>query len=589
MRVVRITVPKGQKPTAPTAKKEAKKRIATSPPAETRAPKRVASSPIVETGPEPVSSATPHAHSATHTHSETHDHCDIPHTPFRNPDLNDQPLHWSPSMFRSPEINRHDWTWSDWDSPSREFEDVTYQTDDWPIRDPLAHLPPVLRAKIKAVLALKPDWSPPPPTSDSLTADTVRYEKADFMSSFSSNNSSPSKNPTRPKEPTRSQSPDSSWVNIDEDPWPPRLLEMRLDDWRFNPLKERTVFPEFSPLSSRSASSLDASIHSQQSEKVTQNPSAEIPSIPLPSVPLPSVPSPSAPSPSTPSPSAPSPSAPLPSIPSPSAPSPSAPSASKSDASIPSQSSGFSSWVDVDIQKWPSDYFGVLQQAEEKLQERKAQRADTGTRDHLLDHTQDSLGSDLSLSGLDSNSGASTPSQSVSAILRRLNSAPDSSSGASTPSQSVSAILRRLNSAPDPSSGPSTPSQSVSAILRQLNSAPDSNSGASTPSKSTGDILQHFRSFSRPPSPPAAVEQGPPTFIPEAFTAPVRLSTPPPPPPAPQHFYTMRQLPSATAMEPRKPAEEPPREAGFGWKSLACVAVGAAAVGAGLAYAWFSS
>ncbi|XXH02376.1 hypothetical protein Hte_008751 [Hypoxylon texense] len=530
MRVVRITVPKGQKSTAPAAKKEAKK-IATPPPVETKPLKRHVLSPVVEAGPEPVSSATPDAHSATHTHSpphahsETHDHCDVPHTPFRNPDLNDQPLRWSPSMFRSsPKFDRHNWTWSDWDSPSWVWEDVTYQSEDGPVRDPLARLPPLLRAKIKAVLALKPDWSPPPttaaPTSDSLTADTVRYEEADFMSSFSSNNSSPLKKPAPPKQPTRSQSPDSSWVIIDEEPWPTWLLEMRLDDSRFNPLKERIVLPEFSPLSSRSASTLDASIPSQRSE---------ILSVPRPSAPVPPSSSSPIPSPSVSYPPAPAPS---PVVTSPSVP----------PASIPSPPPGSSSSVDVDPPKSSNDCFGVLQQAEERLREREAQRAHTGTRDRLSDDTQDSFGSDLSLSGLGSGSGTSTPSESVSAILRRLNSAPDS------------------------------------------------DSGASTPLETTGDILQHFRSFSRPssPSPPAAVE-GPPTFIPEAFTAPVRLSTPPPPPPTPQHFYTMRQLPSASAVEPRKPVEEPPRGVGFGWKSLACVAVGAAAVGAGLAYAWFSS
>ncbi|OTB15314.1 hypothetical protein K445DRAFT_116528 [Daldinia sp. EC12] len=54
-----------------------------------------------------------------------------------------------------------------------------------------------------------------------------------------------------------------------------------------------------------------------------------------------------------------------------------------------------------------------------------------------------------------------------------------------------------------------------------------------------------------------------------------------------QHFCAKRQLPSAVMVK-RQSSEVPSGGSGFGWKSLACVGVAAAAVGAGLAYAWLS-
>ncbi|KAI0172825.1 hypothetical protein GGR52DRAFT_423223 [Hypoxylon sp. FL1284] len=465
MRVVRITIPKAQKPTAVAAEKPrpseriseakpelitagplavSKKRVATSPPAETRPLKRVVRSPTAGARPEPVSSVTPDARPASHVR-------------FRNPDLNDRIPYWRPRMFE-PEMDRYNWTWSDWDSPSREIEDVTYESEDWPVRDPLAGLPPQLRDKVKAILAMRPDATPPALSPSSPAADAVRNKEG----GFSSNESAPA------KEPTRSSSSDSSWVKIDEDPWPTWLLEMRLDDPRFNPLAERIVIPEFSPLSSRSGSSSDASIHLQQSEKNTRDYSVE------------TAPAPSAPKPGT---------------------------------SSPSAWSEFSSWVDVGAQEDLGGCLDILRQAEERLRERQAQRAQTGIRDRLP--------------GFDS----------------------DSSSGGSTPSQSTSAILRHFRSLSGPSSGSSSPT-------------------------------------TEEPSAAAA----PTVAIPQAFTGPVRqpFSAPPPSTAIAQHFHTLRQLPSALATEPRQPVEEPSRGAGFGWKSLACVAAAAATVGAGLAYAWLS-
>ncbi|KAI1761139.1 hypothetical protein GGR53DRAFT_469643 [Hypoxylon sp. FL1150] len=564
MRVVRIHIPKDKPKAQPKAQPKVQKPTATAA-EKTRSKKRIATSPLVETRPSKrvvQAQSGAHARSATHVHSPTHIHSPscvhsqaygVLTTPFRNPDLNDRPpQQWR--MFKEPGYDRRNWTWSDWDSPSQEFEDVTWQSADQPlVRDPFAHLPPALRERIQAVLGMKPDHHAP---LTDVTADTVRYESAEFMSTISSREYAHFVKPMPAKEATRSRSPDSSWDIVDEKPWSSQLLEMRLDDWRINPLVERFVMPEHSPLSSH-ASSLDASTPSQRTASNTRDCSAKIPS-------------------------APSASAPSASAPSASAPSASAPSASALDASVHSQSSGPSSKAEV-VQKQSVDCLKILQQAEEKLRERQAQRALTGKRDRLPSDSSES------------NSGSSFSSESLSAILRNLESGsqsgkrdrlpsdgPESNSSSSVSSESLSAILRNMEPGSHSGSDASTHSSSdLAATIRHPNSGPERNSGASTPS-SHAKAKQHFHALSRPSSP--AVE-APPTLIPQSHTAPIRLATPPPPPTTPQRFYTQRQLPSA---EPRRPVEEQSRGAGFGWKSLACVAVGAAALGAGLAYAWFS-
>ncbi|KAG4220874.1 hypothetical protein PC116_g30647, partial [Phytophthora cactorum] len=151
--------------------------------------------------------------------------------PFKNPDLDDKPLHWSPRMFK-PEIDRHNWTWSDWDSPSREIEDVTYQTTDWPIHNPLAALPPHIREKLEALMQAERDILGQQPDSN-VTADTVRYEEVDtalsFLSEASTRSNRPRLNPSHPDQSTSSSSEFSSWVNVDSRPWPPHVLRMFIE------------------------------------------------------------------------------------------------------------------------------------------------------------------------------------------------------------------------------------------------------------------------------------------------------------------------------------------------------------------------
>jgi hypothetical protein len=55
------------------------------------------------------------------------------------------------------------------------------------------------------------------------------------------------------------------------------------------------------------------------------------------------------------------------------------------------------------------------------------------------------------------------------------------------------------------------------------------------------------------------------------------------------HFTALRQCPPSLDVKPLRSFDESPvPKPGFGWKSLACAAVAAATVTAGLAYAWFS-
>ncbi|KAI2619588.1 hypothetical protein GGR54DRAFT_639914 [Hypoxylon sp. NC1633] len=191
-------------------------------------------------------------------HTErAHTPFEVPSTPFQNPDLS-RPLHWSPGMFKQ-EIDRYNWTWSSWDSPSQEIIDVSYHSEDSLARDPFARFPPHVRKLLRQIMALKQDPVSSARSTDSLAADTVRYEEVDYASSFSSGRLSSDK-------PARSESSDfSSWVDLDCAPWPPQLLEMCLDSERHNEWCERRGIGKHSPLSSRSASEKDMSSHSKSS------------------------------------------------------------------------------------------------------------------------------------------------------------------------------------------------------------------------------------------------------------------------------------------------------------------------------------
>lgn len=526
-------------------------------------PKPVAvSSSVAENGPENrvVTLPAPSTACSHHTPLETHTHLEVPHIPFRNPDLNDQPLHWSPRMFK-PEIDRHNWTWSDWDSPSRDIEDVSYQTENWPIHDPIARLPPLLRDKLRAILAMRPDNAavPSAPSPVDLSADTVREEVVDFMSSFSSHNSTrphaPSAEPARSEQSIHSESSDfSSWVDMDVAPWPRAIIEVMLDDPRLNPhLKER-VMPDFSPLSSHSASSLDASIHSKSSE--------------------------------------------------------------------------FSSWVEVDgipkqdaqkpqslISNHENNKAKFKELMEAGRRERLARTAEAGTHNRVPEHMQDLFGSKLFDSSTSSESSTlskpstrpepkplsarpSRPNVRIPEHMQDLFGSKlfDSSSSSESSTHSGSGGLpatheRPHNRIPEPTFDSGSDESINTQSLIYLGSSTPSEGSEPSVSGRLSAIREHFHSLpQRTPSPSVEVPSDTALQPSESHTAPIRqlLSTPPPFAGPPEHFHTLRQLPSAIAMEPRQSSEEPSRGTGFGWKSLACVAVTAAAVGAGLAYAWFS-
>ncbi|KAI1077870.1 hypothetical protein F5B20DRAFT_592614 [Whalleya microplaca] len=169
-----------------------------------------------------------------------------PVTPFRNPDLNDEPLRWSPRMFK-PEVDRYNFSWSEWDSPSREFIDTSYQTVDSP-QDAFAHYPPNLRHRIRDILAMKPSPTSSTRSTDSLMVDSVRYETVEIASDFSSDASIHS-----------TPSDLSSWVHLDDHPWSPSMLEMFIQDE-----KDRQWFQERG-FDERELSSDSDSTHSSES------------------------------------------------------------------------------------------------------------------------------------------------------------------------------------------------------------------------------------------------------------------------------------------------------------------------------------
>ncbi|KAI0101239.1 hypothetical protein F4814DRAFT_453157 [Daldinia grandis] len=231
--------------TKPTREKRVKAPIANSPVAKPITPKRA----IVEAKPEPSIESSP-----------------LVRSPFKNPDLNDKPLHWSPHMFK-PEIDRYNWTWSDWDSPSREIEDVSYQTTDWPIHNPFAAFPPHIREKFEAMRRLEKQLLEQQPGS-SITAGTVHYEEVNIASLFSSGASTRSKRShsknsgskrsdskhsrsTHPHSDSTSSSEFSSWVDVNSRPWPPHILQMfnEGEEERKEWAAKRRNQPAISPLS----------------------------------------------------------------------------------------------------------------------------------------------------------------------------------------------------------------------------------------------------------------------------------------------------------------------------------------------------
>ncbi|KAI1379158.1 hypothetical protein F4677DRAFT_360395 [Hypoxylon crocopeplum] len=417
----------------PSANKQPERQIAISPIVESRPPKRVTPSPVAETASDPFITKSPIVHTPSkplHIHSNG-PRLDGPHTPFKNPDLNDQPLHWSPHMFQ-PEIDSHNWTWSDWDSPSREIINATYQTEDWPVPKSMAqfaHFPPDLRRRIQEALGAKPT-TPPPPTlsTDGVSADTVRYEQVDIAESFASHESTSSesggissllqlyidsdndrqrcnaeKRDTRSGSSSTSPAPHRDTSARSQSPGPSSKIAPKMQEV-FALFKQPQKEESYSSCSDSSLSFIDPK------KLLNAAPSSVNSAHTL--------------------------------------------STSKPVAPIPSESSGFSSWVHVDYPK-PSD----------------------DTCERALREAFKDISGDFDMSAL--------------------------------------CHYRRDGS---------TASQSVGT--------------------------------------PAAA--------------------------AHQHFRALRQLPSAIVAEQQRPAQESATASGFGWKSLACVAVAAATVGAGLAYAWFS-
>lgn len=563
-------------------------RVVSSPAVETKSPERVSTSPVAEPRPTPPITSSPTVH-----------------TPFRNPDLNDKPLHWSPRMFK-PEIDRYNWSWSEWDSPSREFEDVTYETEDWPIRDPFARFPPELRKRLQEIMAMAPKTKLSTTHSTDSLADTVRYEEVNLMSSFGSSSD----------ESVRSKLlDDDSWVVLNDVPWPPNLLRMLLSsEEQDRRLAAKGFFDrEWAKSPIQPASDLDVS---------HQSLSQDFSSLPQPDIDVDSRPS------SSKSLSTPSASPPDMSVHSQvgdeesniSTSSSSTHSASIPLASTRSASPEFSTWIEISEKKWPDQLFNAINVAEENKRKRAQEEAlaAAGVSTHSAS------ASDVSdVSGRSQSPEFSTYvdvdekkwSDGTFDLFnmmdedRRARAIRDALAAAGPPAFECGSDASDLSQSSEFSSpwfkldvekwsddtfqmyteieecrrrGPETTTTlSVSGLDASLPLETDAHSAAQ----------QHFHSFLQPSSPSAEIPSIPtvsqPVHVHHHHTAPVQQFPPSRPTRSSRHFHTMRQLPSARAVEPHQSPEEPSRGSGFGWKSLACVAVAAATVGAGLAY-WFS-
>ncbi|KAI1495600.1 hypothetical protein F5X99DRAFT_422789 [Biscogniauxia marginata] len=140
---------------------------------------------------------------------------------FRNPDLNDKPLHFSPSMFK-PEIDRHNFTWSTWDSRSTEFSMHEWESPVAPpgALDKLGCKHPELLLRIRNAMAGLPPPRPddclklsPVPAGSSI--DSIHYGSVGDSSFFSSPTVVP---PVRGR--VSFATPLSSdWVLVDEEAW----------------------------------------------------------------------------------------------------------------------------------------------------------------------------------------------------------------------------------------------------------------------------------------------------------------------------------------------------------------------------------
>ncbi|KAI0886136.1 uncharacterized protein GGS22DRAFT_124765 [Annulohypoxylon maeteangense] len=519
------------------------------PAVEPSTPQRVASSLVIDEQPtvqpstpvlvstSPIVGSTPTPKPSTVCSPSTQ-------IPFRNPDLNDQPLHWSPRMFKS-EIDRHNWTWSEWDSPSQTIEEVTYESEDWPIHDPFARYPPEIRQRLRDVLAMKPELTPSSDSAEGFSPIEFHYNGFGIEKVGSSAQNDDGKSEDL-----------SSWVLINDHPWSPTLLQMWIDsekdrdrqaarrkEFQLNddtstvssldtvdflaeihcPEQNRPEPSHLEPNSSGSnrsrsvnissllqlyidsdndrqrweAEDKDARVSSPKSipDSMPSRPDAPTPSASRPDESIPSAPAsvqdvPSAPASVQDVPTLPEYVSEAPVISPEPTPETTSPAPVPDASTLPQSEEEFSSWVDLDTRKWTDLTFRFHTRQEE------------GRRMGLYDNDSDdsdSVDSDFS------------DSFDITGHLQK-------NYGITVASQKH---FRALQEAQQPSVG----------------------------------------------TQPAAVSTS--STVSPSFTA-------------------RRQLPSATVMEPRPSLEESFRGSGFGWKSLACVAVTAAAVGAGLAYAWFS-
>ncbi|KAI1211820.1 uncharacterized protein F4807DRAFT_472716 [Annulohypoxylon truncatum] len=493
--------------------------------------------------------------------------------PFKNPYLNDQPLHWSPRMFK-PEIDRHNWTWSEWDSPSQTIEEVTYESEDWPIHDPFARYPPAIRQRLKDVLAMKPE-SP----STSLSAEG--FSSIDFHFNGLGVGRGDS---SEEKDDAESSEEDlSSWVLINDHPWSPALLQMWIngekdrerDAARDAARRERFQLND----DTSTVSSIDTAELMDEEFGLRNHPESNH-----------------------------------------SASNRSESNHSTSDRSgcnhsdSVNMSSLFQLYIDRDNdrQRLETEDNGARNSSPESVNDPVSSRPDSPTPS--APHPDASIPStstpDVTI--------PSAPLQDVSTTPASVHDEPTLPESAPEAPTTVSELTPEATlptesvpvPVPDASALPQTEEEFSSWVDLDTRKWTDARFRFQT-SQEEGRRMGYFDSGSDDSDSDSfgfsfditghlqknygitAVSQAQEHFrsLRESQQLSVEARPAIPTSSVVSHTFTSsRRLPTATIMEPsRQFLEETSRASGFGWKSLACVAVTAATVGAGLAYAWFSN
>ncbi|KAI0897619.1 hypothetical protein F4806DRAFT_495289 [Annulohypoxylon nitens] len=551
---------------------------------------RVSASPVAESTPTPEPSAV-----STPSYLRA---------PFKNPDLNDQPLHWSPRMFK-PQIDRHNWTWSEWDSPSQTIEECTYETTDWPIHDPFSRYPPHVRQQLRAVLAMQPEKSQTMLSAEDFSSVKLDLGKLEIGIGQS--------DPFVDKDDAKSSDEGfSSWVMINDRPWTPELYQMWIDsekDRERQAARRRQFQPsdDTSSVSSLDTMDLLAELHDPDNHYDSRDPE---PRFPEPSYAKPSYPEsdhsahpasyhsessrsgsinlsyllqrhiesfgdpPSSPGETLPSitdtdgsfPEVIVPSVPLPDV-------PAAPALAQDEPILPESTSKAPASISEPTSE--EDTFSPIP-ISSLFPEAPTAVAESTIEDTFSPVPIPSLFPEAPTAVAEStreDTFSPVPLPALTAEAPALPQAEEEefSSWIDVDTRKWTDLTFRFH----------TRQEEGRRMGMYDNGSNDSNSDSSNDSDFSFDITGHLeKNYGI-----SLVSQQHFQFLRESQQPSIEAR----PAATSSGFAAARQLPSVTVMEPIRLSRDSSRGSEFGWKSLACVAVTAAAVGAGLAYAWFST